>query len=323
MSALIEHDECKFVDKIGLIIDHVNLERNEQQDVYIFLPEDSTVLELGARYGTVSCLISKILKDPTKHVAVEPDSEVIPALIKNKHNADAEFNIFNGAISKKPLKFNVDGYRGDTEESSEGNVSTLTLHELEVKYNLQFDTLVVDCEGCMGQFAKENNLSQFKMILLEKDNWCKCDYAQIESTLYDADFIQIKNNLIWSVYVKTTHLGFDIKHYTLPFGHLGLFGQLGFEENGIRTVMVDGHSISAHGSSTLIIETHIPFKLSGYISPTADSPPTLTFKCDGIDIGVLTTSGSQTSSIELLPGTHTLQIGGNSMSWAHSVWVLS
>ena len=65
--------------------------------------KDVTVLEMDARYGTVSCVISKVLNDPTKHVAVEPDSTVIEALTENKKNNNGQFFIYNGVISKYGL----------------------------------------------------------------------------------------------------------------------------------------------------------------------------------------------------------------------------
>ena len=66
-------DRIPYVDEHNTVIDHRTHERNEQELALRFIPRDATVLELGARYGTVSCVINSILNDPTRHVAVDPD----------------------------------------------------------------------------------------------------------------------------------------------------------------------------------------------------------------------------------------------------------
>ena len=68
-----------FVNRDGSEVD-IDFEKEEQMLIRTYIPSDATVLEMGARYGTVSCVISQVLNDPTKHVAVEPDSTVIEAL---------------------------------------------------------------------------------------------------------------------------------------------------------------------------------------------------------------------------------------------------
>ena len=72
-----------FVNRDGSEVD-IDFEKEEQMLIRTYIPSDATVLEMGARYGTVSCVISQVLNDPTKHVAVEPDSTVIEALTENK-----------------------------------------------------------------------------------------------------------------------------------------------------------------------------------------------------------------------------------------------
>ena len=80
---------------------NVEYEAEEQLLVRTYIPKDARVLELGARYGTVSCVISEVLDDPTQHVAVEPDQSVIEALQKNRDANGGKFHIFEGVVSKK------------------------------------------------------------------------------------------------------------------------------------------------------------------------------------------------------------------------------
>src|SRR6056300_408093 len=88
-----------FIDREGNPA-NTDYEKEEQFLVRTYLPRDAQVLELGARYGTVSCVISEVLQDPTKHVAVEPDPSVIEALLHNREENGGKFHIFNGIVSE-------------------------------------------------------------------------------------------------------------------------------------------------------------------------------------------------------------------------------
>ena len=91
-----------FIDRNGELV-NVEFEADEQFLVRKYIPKDATVLELGARYGTVSCVISQVLDDPSKHVAVEPDKSVIDALIKNRDSNGGKFQVFEGVVSSLSL----------------------------------------------------------------------------------------------------------------------------------------------------------------------------------------------------------------------------
>jgi precorrin-6B methylase 2 len=70
-----EHDE---------IIDISQIEINEQNQAKKYIEENDIVLELGARYGSVSCTINCKLSNKNNQVVVEPDQRVWEALEKNK-----------------------------------------------------------------------------------------------------------------------------------------------------------------------------------------------------------------------------------------------
>ena len=89
----------RFIDREGNPA-NIDYEKEEQFLVRKYLPKDAQVLELGARYGTVSCVISEVIQDPTKHVAVEPDPSVIEALTKNRRENGGKFHIYEGVISR-------------------------------------------------------------------------------------------------------------------------------------------------------------------------------------------------------------------------------
>ena len=60
-------DSFTFFNEKGERIDHLTGERTEQLQAYEYVPEDAQgVLELGARYGTVTAAISKKLKNKSE-----------------------------------------------------------------------------------------------------------------------------------------------------------------------------------------------------------------------------------------------------------------
>ena len=60
------------------------LEKQEQELAKQYVLEDDVVLELGARYGSVSCTINSKLNNKKNQVVVEPDDRVWDALERNK-----------------------------------------------------------------------------------------------------------------------------------------------------------------------------------------------------------------------------------------------
>ena len=72
-----------FKDENGKVIPHLTTEKQEQDMVAKHIREGDKVLELGARYGTVSAVILDNVKDEHDCVIVEPDGKVTDALKSN------------------------------------------------------------------------------------------------------------------------------------------------------------------------------------------------------------------------------------------------
>merc|ERR1719236_98191 len=66
---------CFFMTELGPKYD-CNHEYDEQKLAQKYLPQNASVLELGSRYGVMSCAISQIQKGSGKLVSVEPDPKV-------------------------------------------------------------------------------------------------------------------------------------------------------------------------------------------------------------------------------------------------------
>jgi FkbM family methyltransferase len=189
-----------FVDRDGKPVD-VLFEKEEQMLVRQYIPPDATVLEMGARYGTVSCVLSEVLNDPTRHVAVEPDPSVIESLKKNRENNGGKFHIYEGVVSSHGYelqfidpKFEYHEYGTHTKMTDNPTVENKSLDEIEKKYNLHFDCVVADCEGFFYDFVKENKerVKSMRVIIYEQDGVPWSDmipkYEELDSILESMNF---------------------------------------------------------------------------------------------------------------------------------------
>jgi len=70
------------IDLYGNLVDIEHLEKPEQDLAKKYILENDIVLELGARYGSVSCIINTNLNNKNNQVVVEPDHRVWDALEK-------------------------------------------------------------------------------------------------------------------------------------------------------------------------------------------------------------------------------------------------
>lgn len=192
-----------FIDRNGDPVD-VLFEKEEQMLVKRYIPSDAVVLELGARYGTVSCVISDVLKDPTKHVAVEPDSSVIKALERNRTMNNGGFHIFNGVVSSKGYelqfidpKFDYHEYGTHTRVTENPTIENKSLSDLENVYNLKFDCVVADCEGFFYDFVKENReaIQNMRVLIYEQDGvpWSEMipKYIELDQILEEMNFKRV------------------------------------------------------------------------------------------------------------------------------------
>lgn len=331
-SELLKHDLSTFYDEKGKIIRHKDLEREEQLDAYKFIPSDSVVLELGSRYGLVSSIIRRILSNAGNHVAVEPDKNVIEVFKKNMSESGTDVKIFNGTISKNPVCITYNGYSSHTNnKKGDDNVKICSLLELEKSYGLKFDVLVADCEGFIGQFVEENDMSQFKVIILEKDQCHMCDYDKVENSLSSVGFLRISNHfkeVYRCVYINMNNLPFKILNYKVGHGCLGLFGKLGYlskyggnDESEVIYKTKNVGSLSVHAPSQVCVNFEKDMMISGYCSPTGVLCPKMVFKCDSVIIGEVTESGSQTNWVKITAGEHLLDVSASNLGWAHSVWL--
>ena len=189
-------------NEFGQIVDHNIVEAHEWHLVTHYVKPHHKVLELGARYGSSSIACNKIVTEKTKQVSVEPDSSVWNILEENKTVNGCEFNIIKGAISKTKLKINNHDYATYTEEG-EGDIPVYDLWDLENMFDVKFNALIADCEGCLSEFINNypDFFSQLELVIFEMDRSEICDYNKLNGLL-------VSNGLRWvssgfhNVYLK-------------------------------------------------------------------------------------------------------------------------
>jgi FkbM family methyltransferase len=191
----------------GNWVDINNLEKDEQELVEKYILRNDTVLELGGRYGSVSCVINHKLYNKYRHVVVEPDYRVWNALEENKKRNFCEFNIVRGFISNKKLDLTNletwhDGYGATFVENNNTNIPSYSLSQIKENYYIDnFDVLVADCEGFLEVFFDENPdfYDNLRLIIFEADYPDKCNYYKIKQKLIEKKFYPVVEGLqnVW------------------------------------------------------------------------------------------------------------------------------
>lgn len=166
-------------NKIHLLHGDIKIELPEQLLAATFLPADAKVLEIGADVGRNSCVIASILNDSRNMVSIEPRSDAYKCLKANRNHNGFRFYIEHAAISEVPLV--QKGWRTmPSQKVPPGykRIRTITLEKLRKKYNIDFDTLVVDCEGALYYILQDTPeiLDNIKLILIEND-FASADHA--------------------------------------------------------------------------------------------------------------------------------------------------
>lgn len=177
-----------------LKIDHGSLtdEFPEQMMAVTHLTGDEKVLEIGGNIGRNSLIIGHILKEKQNNnfVTLECDVDICKQLRHNRDINNMTFYIENSALSKRKLiqrgwdtivsNIVLPGYKP---------VSILSYDELKNKYNIDFDTLVLDCEGAFYYILMDmpEILDGIQLIIMEND------YHNYNHKLFIDDVLR-KNN---------------------------------------------------------------------------------------------------------------------------------
>ena len=143
-----------------------------------YINGDESVLELGACIGVVSCKTNSLLNRPENQISVEANPDLISYLEKNKEINDCKFKVLNGIVSdEEEISFYIyeAAFSGSTFEKEnstyqkEVKIEGFNPHQLEQKYGIKIDTLIMDIEG--GEFEFIENfktwLSNINKLFIE------------------------------------------------------------------------------------------------------------------------------------------------------------
>jgi FkbM family methyltransferase len=152
----------------------LNDEYPEQLLTVQFITGNENILELGGNTGRNSVVMGKILNEHnnTNLVVLECNKNVAQQLAHNRNINNLFFHVEPCALSVQPI-YQKEG-EWVTEHSPKPGytkVDNISFTELETKYNIQFDTLVMDCEGAFYYILQEmpNILQNIKLVIMEND----------------------------------------------------------------------------------------------------------------------------------------------------------
>lgn len=157
-----------------------------------YLNGNEKVLEIGGNIGRNSLVIGHILKENnnSNFVTMESDSDIANQLRENRDLNGLGFYIENSALSKRKLiQHGWDTFESDVLKDGYKAVKSITLDELYSKYNIIFDTMVIDCEGAFYYILIDfpEILNNINLIIMEND------YYDISHKVYVDDILK-KNN---------------------------------------------------------------------------------------------------------------------------------
>ena len=171
---------------------NLNEEIPEQKMAVRYLTGTEKVLEIGGNLGRNSLVIASILENAANLVTLECDSNIAKQLTENRDLNDLKFHVESSALSNRKLIQRVwDTTPSETLIEGYKWVNTITLANLKTKYDIEFDTLVLDCEGAFYYILMDmpDVLNNIKLIIMEND------YHEISHKNY-IDNILTKNNFI-------------------------------------------------------------------------------------------------------------------------------
>ena len=163
----------------------------EQLMAVRYLTGNEKVLEIGGNIGRNSLIIGSILGDNKNNfVTLECDLNIAAQLTHNRDLNNMDFHVESSALSKRKLiQKDWDTIASDVLLPGYKNVNSISWDELNNKYNIKFDTLVLDCEGALYYILMDmpEILDNISLIIMENDYW------DISRKNY-VDDILIKNN---------------------------------------------------------------------------------------------------------------------------------
>ena len=163
----------------------------EQMMVTRYLTGNEKVLEIGGNIGRNSLVIASILGNNSNNfVTMECEPEISEQLKTNRDLNHMGFHIETSALSlRKLIQRDWVTIQSDILLYGYKEVKNITYNELVNKYQISFDTLILDCEGAFYYILCDmpEILTGINLIIMEND------YTNLAHKQYVNDIL-VKNN---------------------------------------------------------------------------------------------------------------------------------
>ena len=208
MDTRVIHQLAHIHSQLKINYGSFNDEFPEQKMAVRYLTGNEKVLEIGGNIGRNSLIIAYILSQHNNNnnnnnpnfVCLECDTAIASQLRENRDLNNFNFQIENTALSKRKLiQRGWDTIESDTLLEGYKPVQTITIEQLKTKYNIEFDTLILDCEGAFYYILMDmpEILNNINTIIMENDYWDISKKNFVDEVLKNN-----KDNKFYLVYVE-------------------------------------------------------------------------------------------------------------------------
>jgi len=162
----------QIISKLTLLHGSFDEERPEQLMATHFLRGKEKVLEIGGNIGRNSLVIASLLNNSENLLTLECDPISFEKLIENKNVNNLNFLVENSALSaRKLIQKGWDTIPSDILLEGYTSICSITWNQLKEKYPIDFDTLVLDCEGAFYYILQDfpEILNGINLIIMEND----------------------------------------------------------------------------------------------------------------------------------------------------------
>jgi FkbM family methyltransferase len=181
----------KLKQKLLINYGTLNEECPEQLMAIRFIKGHEKVLEIGGNIGRNSLIIGSLLTDSKNLLTLESDTKTSIELIENRDSNNLKFNVVNAALSKnKLIQKGWDTLPSDDLLEGYSFVNTISFEDLKKEYPIDFDTLVLDCEGAFYYILQDfpEILNGINLIIMENDYNDISHKKYIDSVLKESGF---------------------------------------------------------------------------------------------------------------------------------------
>jgi FkbM family methyltransferase len=185
-------DINKLHNKLQIQYGSFNEELPEQLMAVRYLTGNEKVLEIGGNIGRNSLIIGSILgNNKNNFVTLESDPNIATQLTHNRDLNNMDFHIESSALSNiKLIQKGWDTIASDELLPGYTHVNIVSWTELNNKYNINFDTLVLDCEGAFYYILMDmpEMLKNISLIIMENDYWDMSHKNYVDDILLKNNF---------------------------------------------------------------------------------------------------------------------------------------